>query len=75
MYLRKVERHYKETIYTHYLLVESVHTHRGPRQRVICSLGDLKPKPVDDWLELFERAVDALRKARRAENKPRHSVA
>ena len=61
MYLRKIERHYKDTVYTHYLLVESVHTAKGPRQRTICSLGDLKPKPAREWLKLFQDAVDALK--------------
>ncbi len=75
VYLRKVERHYKESTYTHYLLVESVHTKRGPRQRIVCSLGDLKPKPPEEWLHLFEKAVDALRRARRTDAKARPSVA
>jgi len=75
MYLRKVERSYKESTYVHYLLVESIHTSRGPRQRVVCSLGDLKPKPAAEWLDLFERAVDALRKWRRNEAHRRPSVA
>ena len=61
MYLRKVERHYKGRIYAHYLLVESIHTAKGPRQRIICSLGDLKPKPAEEWLSTFEKAVQALR--------------
>ena len=62
MYLRKVERHYKEKVYVHYLLVQSVHTPKGPRQKIICSLGDLKPKPVTAWRALLERAVAALEK-------------
>jgi hypothetical protein len=60
MYLRKVERHYKEKVYVHYLLVQSVHTPKGPRQRIICSLGDLKPKPITAWLALLQHAVAAL---------------
>jgi hypothetical protein len=63
MYLRKVRRQYKEKAYTHYLLVESVHTPKGPRQRIICSLGDLKPKPASDWLALFHKAEEALQQA------------
>ena len=63
MYLRKIERHYKDRVYLHYLLVESVHTPRGPRQKTICSLGDLKPKPALEWLELFQDAVEALTRA------------
>ena len=62
MYLRKIERHYKDTVYVHYLLVESVHTPKGPRQRTVCSLGDLKPKPASEWLALFQNAAAALKK-------------
>jgi len=62
MYLRKIERHYKDSVYVHYLLVESVHTRKGPRQKTVCSLGDLKPKPAREWLKLFQHAVDALSK-------------
>jgi hypothetical protein len=61
MYLRKIVREYKGKVYMHYLLVESIHTLRGPRQRVICSLGDLKPKSREEWLRTFEQAVNALR--------------
>lgn len=62
MYLRKIERHYKDRVYVHYLLVKSVHTSKGPRQRTVCSLGDLKPKPSSQWLDLFQNAVAALKK-------------
>lgn len=62
MYLRKVERHYKNKTYVNYLLVESVYTHKGPRQRVVCSLGNLKPKPAAAWQALLERAAAALAK-------------
>ena len=60
MYLRKVERHYKDKKYVHYLLVQSVYTPKGPRQKIICSLGDLKPKPIAAWLALLRHAVAAL---------------
>jgi hypothetical protein len=43
MYIRKSIRSYKGATYTNYVLVESVHTAKGPRQRAICSLGDLSP--------------------------------
>lgn len=65
MYLRKVERRYKGRLYVHYYLVESVHTSRGPRQRTVYSLGDLKPKSASEWLALFKGAVDALSEPRR----------
>ena len=41
MYIRTTKRQCKGKTYTNYLLVESLHTPKGPRQKVICSLGDL----------------------------------
>ena len=52
MYLRKSTRKYKDKTYTSYLLVESVSTPKGPRQKTICSLGDLSPKPREQWLHI-----------------------
>jgi transposase len=60
MYVRKTTRRYKDKAYTNYLLVESVHTPNGPRQKVICSLGDLSPRPAEDWLRLARKVEDAL---------------
>ena len=54
MFIRKVTRKYKDRVYTNYLLVQSVHTPKGPRQKVICSLGDLSPRPAEEWLRLIE---------------------
>ena len=50
MYIRKTVRRYKDKIYVNFLLVESVLTDKGPRQKVICSLGDLSPAPPQQWL-------------------------
>ena len=60
MYIRKTVRRYKDRTYVNYLLVESVLTDKGPRQRVVCSLGDLSPKPPEQWLTLARRLQDAL---------------
>jgi len=60
MYLRKTTRRYKHQTYTNYLLVESVQTDRGPRQRTICSLGSLEPAPADAWLGLAHKLEAAL---------------
>jgi transposase len=60
MYVRKTSRRYKDKTYTNYLLVESLHTPNGPRQKVICSLGDLSPRPAEDWLRLTRKVEDAL---------------
>ena len=60
MYIRKSIRKYKGKTYTNYLLVESVHTPKGPRQRTICSLGNLAPAPAEQWLALAHRLESAL---------------
>jgi transposase len=60
MYIRKSTRTYKGKTYTNYLLVESVQTPKGPRQRTICSLGSLKPAPKEHWLSLAHRLQSAL---------------
>jgi hypothetical protein len=38
MYVRKSIRSYNGRTYVNYVLVESVHTAKGPRQKTICSL-------------------------------------
>jgi len=60
MFLRKSIRRYKDKVYTNYMLVESIHTAKGPRQKVVCSLGDLSPRPAKEWLALAHRVEDAL---------------
>ena len=60
MYIRKASRVYKGKTYFNYLLVESVLTPKGPRQKVICSLDDLSPRPKDEWLALAHRLQSAL---------------
>ena len=52
MYIRKSSRTYKGKTYSNYVLVESVLTPKGPRQKIICSLGDLRPRPQAEWLAL-----------------------
>ena len=61
MYLRKTTRRYKDKTYTNHLLVESVHTPHGPRQRIICSLGSLEPAPAEAWLGMAHKLEAALR--------------
>jgi hypothetical protein len=60
MYIRKSTRSYKGRTYTNYVLVESVQTPKGPRQKTICSLGDLGPRPREEWLSLARKIEDAL---------------
>src|SRR5437870_3577802 len=60
MYIRKSIRSYGGRTYSNYVLVESVHTPKGPRQKTVCSLGDLSPRRREDWLKLAHRIEDAL---------------
>jgi len=60
MYIRKTKRVYKDKTYTNHLLVESVLTPKGPRQRTLCSLGSLNPAPRKDWLALAHKMQAAL---------------
>src|SRR5207249_11116399 len=61
MYIRKSTRTYKDKTYINYLLVESVQTPKGPRQRIICSLGSLEPGPAKEWLALAHKLESAIR--------------
>jgi transposase len=60
MYLRTTTKTYKGKTYTNYVLVESVATPKGPRQRVICSLGALAPGPREEWLGLAHKLGASL---------------
>ncbi len=60
MYLRQTTRRYKDTTYTNHLLVESIQTSKGPRQRIICSLGSLEPAPAETWLGVAHKLEAAL---------------
>jgi len=60
MYIRKNIKKEKGKTYTNHTLVESVRTPKGPRQKVVCSLGDLSPRPLKEWLKLAHRVENAL---------------
>ena len=60
MFIRKATRKYKDRVYPNYQLVRSVQTPEGPRQRMICSLGDLSPRPAEAWRRLTHQVEDAL---------------
>lgn len=60
MYIRKTSRTYHGKTYSSYLLVESTLTPKGPRQKVVCSLGDLSPRPKEQWLALARKLETAL---------------
>src|SRR3972149_10982312 len=60
MFIRKATKNIKGKTYTNYVLVESVRTEKGPRQKTVCSLGSLKPRPKEQWLSLARSIQDAL---------------
>jgi transposase len=60
MFIRPAKRKYKGKQYTNYVLVQSIRTPKGPRQKNICSLGDLSPRPRAEWLKLAHKVEVAL---------------
>jgi len=60
MYLRKTLSKRRSGTYTNHLLVESVRTPKGPRQKTVVSLGDLSPRPRGEWLKLVRKVERAL---------------
>ena len=60
MFLKKTTKRTKDKTYVNHLLVESVATPKGPRHRVVCSLGRLAPAPEEQWLALARRIEAAL---------------
>lgn len=60
MYIRKTTATIRGKTYTNYVLVESVNTPRGPRQKTICSLGSLSPRPAEQWLALARKIEQSL---------------
>jgi transposase len=60
MYIRKTSKTHKGKRYHNYLLVESVSTPKGPRQKILCSLGSLAPAPREHWLDLAHRVQASL---------------
>src|SRR6516162_11631608 len=60
MYIRKTTKTHKGKSYDNYLLVESLSTPKGPRQKIVCSLGSLAPAPREHWLDLAHRMQASL---------------
>jgi transposase len=74
MYIRKSSRVYKGKTYTNHLLVESVQTPKGPRQRTICALGSLEPAPAEQWLALAHKLESTLQGQLCLETEPTNIV-
>lgn len=60
MFIKKNKKVVDGKEYTQHVLVESVRTPKGPRHKSIVSLGDLKPRPKEDWLKLVHMVEEAL---------------
>jgi hypothetical protein len=60
LFIKRTKRSLRGKTYTNHLLVESVATERGPRHRVICSLGSLAPAPKAHWLKLAHHLEQSL---------------
>ena len=60
MYIRQTTKQVKGKTYVNHLLVEAIATPDGPRQRTICSLGNLGPRPRGEWLKLAHKIESAL---------------
>jgi hypothetical protein len=60
MYIRKKKFVSKGKTYFRYQLVESVSTPKGPRQQIVCPLGDLTPRSREEWLAWAQRLEQAL---------------
>jgi hypothetical protein len=60
LFIKRTKRTLRGKVYTNHLLVESVATERGPRHRVVCSLGSLAPGPKAQWLKLAHHLQQSL---------------
>jgi len=60
VFIKRTIKKLKGRTYSNYLLVESVATPKGPRHRVVCSLGALAPAPKKQWLALAHHLQQSL---------------
>lgn len=60
MFIKRTTKRVKGKTYTNHLLVESVATPKGPRHRIVCSLGSLSPAPRKEWIGLAHKIESAL---------------
>jgi transposase len=60
VFIKPTTKTIKGKTYTNHLLVESISTPKGPRHRILCSLGSLAPAPRQDWLALARKIEAAL---------------
>lgn len=60
MFIKSTKKKVGDKTYVNHVLVESVATPKGPRHRVVCSLGSLAPAPAEEWLALAHKIEVAL---------------
>jgi transposase len=60
MFIKPTKKQVGDRTYVNHVLVESVATPKGPRHRVVCSLGSLAPAPAEEWLALAHKIEVAL---------------
>jgi transposase len=60
MFIKRTKKRVGAKTYVNHLLVESVATSKGPRHRLVCSLGSLAPAPAAEWLALAHKIEGAL---------------
>jgi transposase len=60
MFIKRTKKRVGDKTYVNHVLVESVATPKGPRHRMVCSLGSLAPAPAEDWLALAHKIEAAL---------------
>jgi len=52
MFLKRLKRRKNGKAHTYWALVETIRTERGPRQRLVAYLGELKPTEQSGWAKL-----------------------
>src|SRR3989304_1215080 len=60
MFIKRTQKVVKGKKYVNHLLVESIATPKGPRHRIVCSLGSLDPGPKEQWLFVARKIEAAL---------------
>lgn len=63
MFLRKNRKRFDGEVYEYWTLCETVRTQRGPRQRVVASLGKLTDKDLSAGWDDLEALLDGRRPA------------
>ena len=60
MFIKRTRKRVGRKTYVNHILVESVVTPKGPRHKVVCSLGAPAPAPAEQWRTLAQRIEAAL---------------